>query len=73
MAKAETPRANAVVVQKDVAPYTEYAHQYITRTTEWAKYSMTFTAPVSDANDKLSFSLGANAGKVWLDQVVFGY
>ncbi len=73
MAKADTPRSIAVIVQKDDAPYTEYAHQDIAITTQWAKYRMTFTAPVSDANDKLSFSLGGNTGKVWLDEIVFGY
>jgi beta-glucanase (GH16 family) len=73
MAKAETARPISVVVQKTNSPYTEYSRQSIALKTEWTQYSFVFTAPFDDVDSKLSFSLGGQKGKVWVDRVSLGY
>lgn len=73
MAKAETPRTVALVVQMNDSPYTETFRQNVALTTNWTRYRYSYTAPATYGNNKLSFSLAANTGKVWLDQVGFGY
>jgi hypothetical protein len=69
MAKAESNRNVAVVVQKTESPYTEYTRQSVALTTSWKSFTLTFTPTVDEANSKISFSLGTQKGKVWIDQV----
>ena len=72
-AKADRARPLALVVQQNNSPYTELARQTINLSTQWTEYTVVFSSPMTEADAKLSFSLGAQTGKVWLDQLNFGY
>ena len=64
-------KVDAVI--RDWETKAETFRQNVALTTNWTRYRYSYTAPATYGNNKLSFSLAANTGKVWLDQVGFGY
>ena len=71
-AKASAIRIIPIVVQQNISPYLEYFRQNVGLSTSWQKYDLSFVAPVSYGNTKLSFALASDTGQVWIDNVSFG-
>ena len=71
-AKTDNPITIIAYVSLDVSPWDTYSSNTFDISTDWKKYSFTFKAPASIANNiRLAFNYTAN-GTVWFDNIFFG-
>lgn len=69
-AKADKNCSIVASLAKFGAPYTNYGNTSVNLTTSWTEYSFVATPGETNSDDAyLSFSLGTNAGAVYLDNV----
>ncbi len=68
-ARAAAPRTMGVALMRNDAPYTWYGGFTAKLTTAWQQYTAIITPSEDIASGRLSFSLGAQADSVWIDDV----
>lgn len=68
-AKATAPRPLVASVQLENSPWTGYAWEYVTLSTETTTYSFSFVATETITDVKLYFALGESDEDVWIDNV----
>ncbi len=69
-AKASTPITFQAFTQGGSSPYASYGLSgFITATTTWTPYTISFVSPVTASDGVLEFRLGAQTGTIWFDAV----
>ena len=68
-AKADAPSEIIASAFRNAPPWTWYGGTSIALTTEWQEYSFSFTAPETNDETRVSFSLGIQTGTFWIDDV----
>ncbi|MCX6136603.1 MAG: carbohydrate binding domain-containing protein, partial [Ignavibacteriales bacterium] len=72
-ARSDSQRAINVTVQKETSPWTWFGGSAAALTTQWKSFSFIIRASEALAGDvRLSFSVGAQKGTCWFDDVSFG-
>ena len=70
-ARGDVARTFSLTLQKESSPWTGYGWMSFALSTSWKQYTYTFKAGTSDPLDtRLTFSIGAQAGTTWFDDVV---
>ena len=69
-ARTDTPKTITVTAMRDNSPYTYYAGQNYSLTTEWQVYTFNFR-PTEDNSieGRLSFQFDNNKGNYWFDEI----
>jgi glucose/arabinose dehydrogenase len=68
-ARASSGRTIRVAFQQNSSPYKVYFQTSVQIGTNWVRYTVRFTPTVSDPIAMFNFNLGAQTGKIWLDEV----
>jgi len=69
-AKADAPRSIGLSAQKGSPDWRNYGlRRTVNLSTEWKKYSVWFEANETTSESRIQFFIGAETGKVWLDDV----
>jgi hypothetical protein len=72
-AKASEPRVIGLSSQKGVPDWRSYGlSQKVTAGAEWQSYAVTFEARETATDARIQFLLGAQIGRVWIDDVSLG-
>jgi hypothetical protein len=70
-AKAASNRTANLNIQQGQDPWTVYFNQDFALTTNWQKYSFSYTPGISDYNARFIFNLGQQTGQIWFDDVYY--